>query len=64
MSVASTMGHRAHAGPHVHGFLRHLVEMLAAMMVGMIVSAGIFVAAAGVTVNEAVTNHAVSFVAT
>jgi hypothetical protein len=44
------------------GFLRHLLEMTIAMMIGMVVSAGIFVTALGTTVDEALRRHAVAFV--
>ena len=45
-----------------HGFLRHLLEMGAAMMVGMLVSATIFLSAVGMTAAEAMREHAVLFV--
>jgi cytochrome bd-type quinol oxidase subunit 2 len=51
---------RAHAA---HGFLRHLLEMGLAMMVGMMGSATIFLSAAGTTAAEAMREHAVLFVA-
>src|SRR4029453_13182327 len=38
---------------HAHGFGRHLIEMGLAMMVGMIVSAAIFLSAVGMTAEEA-----------
>jgi hypothetical protein len=44
------------------GFLRHLLEMTLAMMVGMIVSAAIFLSAVGMTAAEAMRQHAVLFV--
>ena len=43
-------------------FLRHLLEMGLAMMVGMIVSAAVFLTAVGMTVDEALRQHAVLFV--
>jgi hypothetical protein len=49
----------AHDG---HGFLRHLLEMGLAMMVGMMVSAAIFLSAVGMTAPEAMREHAVLFV--
>ena len=49
----------AHDG---HGFLRHLLEMGLAMMVGMMVSAAIFLSAVGMTAPEAMRAHAVLFV--
>ena len=45
-----------------HGFLRHLLEMGLAMMVGMMVSAAIFLTAVGMTAAEAMRKHAVLFV--
>jgi len=45
-----------------HGFLRHLLEMGVAMMVGMLVSATIFLSAVGMTAAEAMREHAVLFV--
>jgi uncharacterized membrane protein YhaH (DUF805 family) len=52
------------AGPahHDHGFGRHLLEMGLAMMIGMIVSAAIFLTAVGMTAEEAMREHAVLFV--
>ena len=50
---------RRRSGSH---FLRHLVEMVVAMMIGMFVSAAIFVSALGMTVDEALRRHAVLFV--
>ena len=49
--------------PHsAHGFGRHLIEMGLAMMVGMIVSAAIFLTAVGMTAEEGMREHAVLFV--
>jgi membrane protein YdbS with pleckstrin-like domain len=45
-----------------HGFGRHLLEMGVAMMVGMLVSATIFLSAVGMTAAEAMREHAVLFV--
>ena len=45
-----------------HGFLRHILEMGVAMMVGMLVSATIFLSAVGMTAAEAMREHAVLFV--
>src|SRR5919198_5661057 len=43
-------------------FLRHLLEMTVAMMIGMVGSAAIFVTALGTTVDGALRRHAVAFV--
>ena len=45
------------------GFVGHLFEMGAAMMIGMIASAAIFLTAVGMTAAEAMKQHAVLFVA-
>ena len=61
MSISTAFG-----GRHTRkrgGFLRHLLEMTLAMMVGMIVSAAIFLSAVGLTAAEAMRQHAVLFVA-
>jgi|SRR5581483_851275 len=47
---------------HAHGFGRHVLEMGLAMMVGMIVSAAIFLTAVGMTAEEGMREHAVLFV--
>jgi len=47
---------------HVHGFGGHLLEMRLAMMVGMIVSAAIFLTAVGMTAEEGMRERAVLFV--
>src|SRR5581483_1668050 len=47
---------------HARGFLRHLLEMGLAMMVGMIVSAAVFLTAVGETAAEGMREHAVLFV--
>jgi len=47
---------------HAHGFGRHLLEMGLAMMVGMIVSAAIFLTAVGMTAEQGMREHAVLFV--
>lgn len=44
------------------GFLRHLLEMGLAMIIGMMVSATIFLSAVGMTAAEAMREHAVLFV--
>jgi hypothetical protein len=49
----------AHDG---HGFIRHVLEMGLAMMVGMLVSATIFLSAVGMTAAQAMSEHAVLFV--
>jgi hypothetical protein len=59
MSIASSFGR------HKSGrasFARHLLEMVLAMMVGMIASAAVFLSAVGMTVDEALRQYAVSFV--
>jgi hypothetical protein len=43
-------------------FGRHLLEMVLAMMVGMMVSAAIFLSVTGMTAAEAMRQHAVFFV--
>jgi hypothetical protein len=53
---------RAGPDPDAHGFLRHLFEMTLAMMVGMIVSAAVFLSAVGMTAAQAMRQHAVLFV--
>ena len=58
----TTASRRARPGNYAHGFLRHLLEMTLAMMVGMIVSATIFLNAVGMTAAEAMREHAVLFV--
>ena len=45
-------------------FLRHLLEMVLAMMVGMFAGGVVFVSALGITVDQAVQDHSVSFVVT
>jgi hypothetical protein len=59
MSVARPL----HTHPDGSGrFVRHLLEMGLAMMVGMIASAAIFLSAVGMTAAEAMREHAVLFV--
>src|SRR5437764_11544408 len=58
---AATVAHRA-GSTHDHRFLRHLLEMGLAMMVGMIVSAAIFLTAVGMTAAEGMREHAILFV--
>lgn len=60
MSVASAFGGRRTSGSG--GFFRHFVEMTLAMMVGMIVSAAVFLSAVGMTAAQAMRQHAVLFV--
>src|SRR5207247_6300491 len=47
---------------HAHGFGRHLHEMGLAMVVGMMLSAAIFLTAVGMTAEEGMREHAVLFV--
>ena len=63
MSVGSVIprGRPSHA-VHLLHFLRHLGEMTHAMMVGMVASAAVFLSAVGMTVDEALRQHAVLFV--
>jgi hypothetical protein len=58
MWVASSRGHIGGNS----GFARHLFEMVAAMMVGMVASAAIFLTAVGMTADMAMRRHAVLFV--
>ena len=60
--MSSGLIHGASRGHLVH-FLRHLLETLVAMMVGMIVGGAIFTSALGITVEEAIQDHSVAFVA-
>jgi flagellar biosynthetic protein FliP len=59
-----TVGAFIHRGGHSHAvhFLRHLLEMTAAMVVGMIAGGAIFVTALGATVDQAIREHPISFV--
>jgi hypothetical protein len=59
-----TVGGFAHRGgrSHTMHFLRHLLEMALAMMVGMFAGAAVFVSALGITVDQAIQDHPVSFV--
>jgi hypothetical protein len=59
---AASVAQRTGPVDHVHGFGRHLLEMGLAMMVGMIVSAAIFLSAVGMTAEEGMREHAVLFV--
>jgi ABC-type tungstate transport system substrate-binding protein len=59
---AASAAQRTGPAHHAHGFGRHLIEMGLAMMVGMIVSAAIFLSAMGMTAEEAMREHAVLFV--
>src|SRR5580765_7642036 len=56
--------HRVQRQSHHRGFVRHLIEMGAAMMVGMVASAALFLTAIGGTAAEAMRQHAVLFVVT
>ena len=47
---------------HTGTFARHLLEMVVAMMVGMMVSAAIFFGATGLAAADAMRQHAVLFV--
>lgn len=58
MSATHTV--RGRAGGHA--FIRHAGEMTAAMMVGMVASAAVFLSVAGTTVDGALREHAVLFV--
>jgi hypothetical protein len=49
-------------GHNVRMFFRHLFEMALAMMVGMMISAAVFLTAVGMTAAEAMRRHAVLFV--
>jgi hypothetical protein len=59
-----TVGGFTHRGGRSHTvhFLRHLLEMVLAMMVGMFAGAAVFVSALGITVDEAIQDYPVSFV--
>ena len=59
---AASAAQRTESAHDGHGFLRHLLEMGLAMMVGMMVSAAIFLSAVGMTAAEAMREHAVLFV--
>ena len=59
---AASAARRTGAAHHAHGFGRHLLEMGLAMMVGMMVSAAIFLTAVGMTAAEGMREHAVLFV--
>jgi flagellar biosynthetic protein FliP len=47
---------------HLAHFLRHLFEMLLAMMIGMFAGGAVFVTASGIAVEDAIANHAVAWV--
>jgi len=59
---AASAARRTRPTHDAHGFVRHLVEMGLAMMVGMMVSAAIFLSAVGMTAADAMREHAVLFV--
>ena len=58
MWAERSLGHIGGGGT----FVRHLLEMVAAMMVGMMASAAIFLSAVGMTADAALRRHAVLFV--
>ena len=47
---------------HLAHFLRHLFEMVLAMMLGMFAGGAIFVAASGITAQDAIAGHAIAWV--
>ena len=49
-------------GGHLARFLRHLFEMVLAMMLGMLAGGAIFVAATGITAQDAIKGHAIAWV--
>jgi hypothetical protein len=53
---------RVGSGQDARRFLRHVIEMALAMMVGMMVSAAVFLSAVGMTAAQAMRQHAVLFV--
>ena len=53
---------RVGPGQNAGGFLRHLFEMGLVMMVGMMVSAAVFLSALVITAAQAMRQHAVPFV--
>jgi hypothetical protein len=59
---AASAAQRTGPAHHDHGFGRHLLEMGLAMMVGMLVSAAVFLTAVGMTAEEGMREHAVLFV--
>jgi hypothetical protein len=60
--MSSGLVHRASRSHLVH-FLRHLLEMVVAMMIGMFAGGAVFTSALGITVEEAIRDHSVTFVA-
>lgn len=54
--------HGTRSGNDTRRFLRHMLEMTLAMMVGMVASAAIFLSAVRMTAAEAMREHAVLFV--
>lgn len=52
--------HQARHG-HLARFLRHLFEMVLAMMIGMFAGGAIFVAATGITAQDAIQSHAIAW---
>ena len=47
---------------HLGHFLRHLTEMLLAMMVGMFAGGAVFVLATGIPADEAIEKHSIAWV--
>jgi peptidoglycan/LPS O-acetylase OafA/YrhL len=47
---------------HLAHFLRHLLEMVLVMMVGMAAGGAIFVMATGIPADQAIENHAIAWV--
>jgi hypothetical protein len=56
-----SFAHRGSPGRSAH-FLRHLLEMTVAMMVGMLVGGAVFVTALGTTAEDALRRYPVPFV--
>ena len=50
------------AGGHLAHFLRHLFEMVLAMMLGMFAGGAVFVAVTGISAEDAIENHSVAWV--
>jgi len=63
MSVGNVIAPRSHGHAATRfRFLRHLLEMTLAMMVGMVASAAVFLTAVGLTVDEGLRQYPVQFV--
>jgi len=58
MSIASPLTRSGASG----SFVRHFLEMAAAMMVGMIAGGASFLIAVGMTADQALQQHAIAFV--